>query len=268
MTQPHFDRFGSLLSPQGAMYVYDDSEGFLLMQVDIYKAFLQANHIDVTPTIEREIALLCRQLQARDEADFDAQGVPPTLTALLQLTKKSKVIAYSKRIFITQDDLFLLIHNSKQIGFSHRSKFKEYVPEGRRVLDTDFSRLKQGDPRTFLRKIPPIFAERKRYHVHMFANANQWHCFYFTYQDMEDGAQPHWEHGPHLHYISYLWTDHSKRRVWDSVDSRDIPFTGAHIRLRPFNFDQDSRTLNSNFHKLAHALLSHYKERPHQPTSQ
>lgn len=238
MKEQHYYQLGSLTSPSGALFVIEDAEGNILASAEIYKAILQANGIEITPEIEKQVISYTRDRQAEFDRQVESMGIPEKLKTILQFTKKSKAVAYCKRIRISEDELFLLVHNCSQIGFAHRSKFAEFVPKSREVSDSDIAEMKQGNPRKFLNKVKRIFEERKRNHVHFFEKGKEWHCFYYSYKDMESGEKRHWKLGSHLHYVSYLWPDLRKRQVWEAFDKRNVDIQGVHIKLDPFIYNQ------------------------------
>jgi len=232
MEVSHFSRLGSPTSPNGALYVIHDQEGIVLANADLIKAAMQLKGITITPEVEQQIFLYCREKQAEIDRVTNSEGIPDKLNTLLEFTKKSKVVAYCKRIQLSEHEMFLLMHNCSQIGFTYKSKFTEFVPQGRKVLDSDISDMKQGNPRQFLKKVHGTIEERKRNHVHLLEKGKEWHCFYFSYRDMDYGKKGHWKHGSHLHYVSHLWPNLRKRQVWESFDQRNVDIQGSiHIRL-------------------------------------
>jgi len=258
MEAPHYYKLGSIKSPHGALYCIKDKDGGIQAYTEICVATLQANGIQVTPDIEQEILSYYRQLQEECDRQLDSEGIPKKLQTLLRFTRKSKLVAYCKRITISEDELFLLLHNCSQIGLKHQSKFIEFVPQSRKLLDSDISDMKQGNPRKFSSKVRSIFAERKKYSVHLFSMGNEWHCFYYTYQDMECGGKSHWALGPHLHYVSHLWPNYRKRQVWESFDSRNINIQGVHIKL--IRSEMDAEAINQQFNSSFIELLDKFKK--------
>ena len=255
MEVPHYFRLGSPASPNGALYCIKDTEGSIQVYTEIIKSALQANGILVTPDIEQEIISYFRQQEEEYDRQINSEGIPEKLKTLLSFTKKSKLVVYCKRIQISEDELFLLIHNCSQIGFKHQSRFTQFVPPSRKLLDSDIADMKQGNTSKFTSKIHRIFEERKNYMVHLFERSKEWHCFYYTYKDMDDKS--HWRLGPHLHYVSYLWPNYRKRQVWESFDKRTINIQGVHIKLEPSVID--SQSFNRQFKSLAIDMLNKFK---------
>jgi hypothetical protein len=238
MQEPHYYKLGSPTSLNGAVFLVKDEEGQILAEVEMYKAYLHVKGKEVTPQIEKMIDMYCREQNDKLNKEVDSLGIPAKLKELLAFTKKSKVEAFCKRITITEHEIYLLVHNCSQIGFTHKSKFPEFVPESRKLKDSDWAEMKQSRPNNFLNKVDRIFEERKNYMVHLFEKGTEWHCFYYTYKEMEKGEKGHWEGGSHLHYLSYLWTEYGKRRVWDSFDKRHVEIKGIHIKLEPYDMDE------------------------------
>lgn len=217
---------------------------------------LQANGIEVTPQIEQEILLYFKAQQEEYDRELSSKGIPEKLQTLLGHTKKSKLVAYSKRITISEQELVLLVHNCSQIEYTHRSKFLEYVPENRRLTESDRTLIRQSEPKKFIGKIRAIFEERKNYMVHLFESEKIWHCIYYTYHEMEaDNNQ--FKYGPHLHFVNYLWPEYTKRKVWESFDKREHNIKGVHIRLKPL--PPPPPQANQEFRELAKAFINKYK---------
>lgn len=210
-----------------------DAKGEIQVFKEIIETLLQANGIVITLDIEKEIIEILQREQDKFDKQLSQKGIPENLEAFFKFSKKKDIVSYSKRALISEDELFLLIHNCSQIGFTHKSKFPQFVPKEREILDSDLAELKKSDPRKIGNKIERIFEERKNYMVHLFEKDKEWHCFYYTYKDMETGEKNHWRHGPHLHYVSYLWPYLKKRQVWESFEKRNIDLQGIHIRLKP-----------------------------------
>jgi len=245
------------MSKQGAIFLAKDIEGGIQASTHIMKITLEANGIVVTPQIEQEISLYFKMRQEEYDKEVFAQGVPEKLQTLLNYTKKSKLLAYCRRITISEEELFLLVHNCSQIGYTHQSKFLEYVPENRRLTESDRAILIKNEPKKFFGKIRSIFKERKNYMVHLFESDKIWHCLYYTYHEME-ADNNEWKHGPHLHFVNYLWPEYTKRKVWESFDKREHNINGVHIRLKPI--PEYKAEGNQEFRALAHALIAKYKQ--------
>ena len=80
--------------------------------------------------------------------------------------------------------------------------------------------------------------ERRHISAHLFQRDLEWHCFYFSYSDIEEeDSQNHWKHGTHLHYVSHLWPRYDRDQIWDQFDKRSTDIPGnLHIRFIPFQY--------------------------------
>lgn len=249
---------GNPMSKHGAFILTKDIEGDIQALTDVIKLTLQANGIEVTHEIEQEISLYFKTQQEEIDLELSSKGIPEKLQTLLDYTRKGKLVAYCKRLIISERELVLLVHNCSQIGYTHRSKFLEYVPENRRLTESDRASMMDKEPKKFINKIHAIFKERKNYMIHLFESGEKWHCFYYTYKDMESVGKNRWKHGPHLHYVSYLWPEYGKRQVWESFDKRQHNIEGVHIRLEPLpQYNQEG---NQEFRALSHAFINKYKQ--------
>jgi len=249
---------GNPTSKAGALIFTQDIEGTMQAYTDVLKLTLQANDIVVTPEIEQEISQYFKTEQEKYDLELSSRGIPENLNSLLNYTRKKKLIAYCKRLIISEKELVLLVYNCSQIGYTHRSKFLEYVPENRRLTESDRTSMRHKEPKKFISKIDAIFKERKNYMVHLFESSEKWHCFYYTYKDMEPAGKNSWIHGPHLHYVSYLWPEYGKRQVWESFDKRHHNIEGVHIRLE--RLPQPSQKGSPAFEALSRALINKYKQ--------
>ena len=230
MNKERFTKFGSPKSPGGAMYISYTREGMIQSIADILVSALELTGETITPEIEK-LALELSQKKI-DEIDRKAskEGLPDKLKVLFEINKKSKAIRYCKNLELSEDELYLLIHNSSQIGFKCHSKFAEYVPSHLKLTDLDISRIHNNQPEKFRKKVNAIFSERRHISAHLFDRGGQWHCFYSAYQDLEP---THWRCS-HLHYVSYLWTQLTKERIWAAFDKRSTNIPGnIHIKLIP-----------------------------------
>ena len=212
------------------------------MDVDLKLAGLHAKGMHITPEIESKIKSDVQQKKLEYNNKVDQVGIPDIFKSLFLTTKKAQAEQYARQIVITEYDLFLLIHNCSQISFTHRSKFKQYVPEHLVVSDADRDEMKAGNPKKTMTKVHSSLLERRYIHVHLFEYSSEWHCFYFSYKDIEPANTNHWKYGSHLHYISYLWPGLKKRWIWSKFNKRFTDISGSlHIRFEPFEFPNHLR---------------------------
>ncbi len=119
------------------------------------------------------------------------------------------------------------------MGFTHKIKTRDFVPQHLQISKDDIAQMKGGKPKAFLKKTSGMLGERKRIMVHLFEGRDQWHCFYFSWSDLADGDAAHWKYGAHIHYVSYLWSNLQNTRILESFDKRSADIPGSmHIRFK------------------------------------
>jgi len=240
----HVTRFGNPATRLGARYVALDIEGLRQTAVDLEHLRLIADGVPITESMVRRIEDRVRREQVLLDHRIAAEGVPKDLTSLLEIDRKADARKYLTQQHLLEYDLFLLIHNCKQIEWSHRSKFPEYIPDHLQITETNRHDLHRGELKPMARKFASGMEERRRIHVHLFEQNPMWHCFYFSYDDLQAGSASHWEHGPHLHYISHLWPKYDKEDVWSLFDTRHTKISGnIHIRFRQFEYSSSGTNL-------------------------
>ena len=247
MRNRHITRFGSPLTRSGALYFASDQEGLIQMDVDMKLAQLYANGVVITPDIKFLVKSNVQQRKAEYHDKVDQVGVPDELKNLFLITRKAQAERYSRGLVLSEYDLFLLIHNCTQIHFTHRSKFRQHVPDHLKVSDTDRDEMKTGSPKKTLTKIRSGLLERRWIHVHLFECGQDWHYFYFSHQDIDPTDTNHWKYGCHLHYISHLWPNLKKGWIWKKFNKRSTEISGSlHIRFEPFEFLNPDEAVESN----------------------
>jgi hypothetical protein len=250
MRNRHITRFGSPLARSGALYFATDLEGLIQMEVDMKLAQLQLNGIVITPEVRSQVKGNARQKRAEYHDKVGQLGIPDKLKDLFLITRKAQAEQYSRGLVISEYDLFLLIHNCNQIRFTHRSKFKQYVPGHLKVTDTDRAEMMAGNPQSMRKKVKSGLLERRYIHVHLFEYGSDWHCFYFSHQDIDPTDTNHWAYGCHLHYVSHLWPNFKKRHIWNKFNKRftEIPGT-LHIKFKPFEWPKPDEFAKSYLNK-------------------
>jgi len=217
------------------------------MDVDMKLEQLQAKGVLITPEIKSQVKTDVKRREAEYHDKVNQAGVPDKLKELFLITRKAQAEQYARQTVISEYELFLLIHNCSQIRFTHRSKFKQYIPEHLKVLDTDRDEMKTGNPKKMMKKVSSGLLERKYIHVHLFEFSGDWHCFYFTHQDIEPTSANHWKYGCHLHYISHLWPRLRKRWIWSKFNKRSTDISGSlHIKFEPFEFPNPDEAVESD----------------------
>lgn len=247
MRNRHITRFGSPLTRTGALYFIVDQHGLIQMDIDMKLERLRANGVAITPDVRAQVKDDVRQREAEYHDKVEQVGIPDKLINLFQITKKAQAEKYSRELVLSEYDLFLLIHNCNQIRFTHRSKFKQYIPDHLRVSDADRDKMIAGNSKTMLKKVRSGLKERRWIHVHLFESGQEWHYFYFSHQDIDPTDKSHWKYGCHLHYISHLWSNLKKRWIWNQFNKRSTEISGSlHIRFEPFEFPNPDEAVESN----------------------
>lgn len=247
MRNRHITRFGSPLTRSGALYFACDQEGLIQMDVDMKLEQLHANGVVITPNVKSQVKDSVRRKKAEYHDKVSQVGIPDKLINLFQITRKSQAERYSRGLVLSEYDLFLLTHNCSQIRFTHRSRFKQHIPDHLIVSDTDRGEMKTGNPKSFLKKVRSGLLERRYIHVHLFEYGSDWHYFYFSHQDIDPADTNHWKYGCHLHYISHLWPNLKKSWIWKKFNKRFTEISGSlHIRFKPFEFPNPDEAIESD----------------------
>jgi len=250
MRNRHLTIFGTPLYHPGALYSPSDQEGLIQMDVDLKLAELYAKGVVITPDIKSQVKQDVQRRKVEYHDKVNQLGVPDKLKKLFLITKKAKAEQYVKELVLTEYDLFLLIHNCSQIRFTHRSKFKPYIPEHLVVSNTDIDEMKTGHPKKVSTKISAGLSQRRYIHAHLFECGSDWHCFYFSHQDIEPADANHWKYGCHVHYISHLWPNLGKRWIWNKFNKRYTEISGSlHIRFEPFEYPHPDEAKESYLNK-------------------
>ena len=166
--------------------------------------------------------------------------VPEYLHKMLEIEKKSELEKYCKNLIITQEALFKLITSSHKIGYLHQIKHIDFVPPHLKPTGKEKEALSSakagetlaGDAKKLVNKISQIFKERRLLSVHVFCNNTKWHLFYFDQDDMEE-RNNHWKHGPHIHFVNYLWPNLDINNLWKLFNKVESSAAGKlHIRYK------------------------------------
>ena len=153
MRNKHITRFGNPTTPDGARYYVTDEEGLFQMAVDFEFARLTRDGISPADQLESRIIDRVKTEQLVYHSNVANEGIPESLKILFQIPKKSDAEKFCKKLAISELDLFLLINNCNQIGFEHRSKFPEYIPDNQIITDEDRRNIKNRNLKSISRKI-------------------------------------------------------------------------------------------------------------------
>jgi hypothetical protein len=233
----HVTRFGNPATPLGARYVVSDRDGLRQVAIDLEHLRLITNGVPITDTMFHLIEDRVKVEQVLLDHRLTSEGIPKNLSLLLDIGRVADARKYTNQLQISEYELFLLIHNCEQLGWGHRSKFPQYVPDHLQISDKDRQESHLGRLEPLARKLASTMEERRCIHVHLFERGLAWHCFYFSNDDLREGKESHWKHGPHLHYVSHQWPKYSKEEIWSLFDTRQTKISGAiHVRFRQFEY--------------------------------
>jgi hypothetical protein len=182
---------------------------------------------------ERHEALRARRENEMRER-IRAKGFPSSLRALMTAPGKAAKVRVARGLFITGESFHRLVFNCDLRGYSHRIKVVEHTPEHLKPTPEEFEAMYQSQTETpasrrFLRALKPRLEERRCWTVHLLEKGDEWHCFYFSYDDALRGEQ-HWKGGKHVHYLAHdFGLQMSKEEVWDAFDERQVSLSALHI---------------------------------------
>ncbi|MAF78796.1 MAG: hypothetical protein CME60_11580 [Halobacteriovoraceae bacterium] len=232
LTHHDLEILGDPSSKEGALAVCKSVRGCLGLEIETRLRIGNSKYNSL-----REARLGFNEKLRKKEKELREEGVPNSLFQLFNFTSKNEVKKYCRQIEITEKCLSLLIFNCDQIGFSHESKFKKFVPEQVQYGREEIGLLGSKDTsakvrKKIMNKVDGTFNFRRNVNCHMFTNGPMWHCFFFSYEDSQDlpNKEPHWKHGTHIHYVSYIW-DNDKCKLWEKLNHRKISVTDFHIKF-------------------------------------
>jgi hypothetical protein len=227
MPDDEFRVFGNVRSPSGAIMACSGRGGITQMYAFVAREHLKIAGTVITPDVEKMIQAFAETKVKDLFAEIEAQGVADYLAQLFVLGKKREAEKHLRKLTIYKEDFIALIHNSDSIGFSHSLVRKQFVPDYLHITKSDLDAVRKSahgnlSPEAWatLRKVRTTFDERKVNHCHLFERGSEWHAFIFSYEDITRGDRQHWEHGPHLHYLSHLWRTVTKEQFLTSFEGR------------------------------------------------
>ena len=163
--------------------------------------------------------------------------VPNYLQELLSISKKSELEKFARKIEITIRDFSTLVWNATSIGYLHDIQYHEFRPPDARFEADLLGEPDEEQRRQNLRKVvgqlSRIFDQRQLLTAHVFWNSERWHVFYFDQRDRQS-SDNHWEHGPHMHFVNFLWPNYDPAKLWETLQEAETRVRGKlHIRCEP-----------------------------------
>jgi hypothetical protein len=161
---------------------------------------------------------------------------------LMNKTKKRDAITFCKKLTINSTDfanLILVAIAGILDPYKYANHFNDRIPghlipsdEERTAMGSNGIGPLRGKAKQAISKFSQMFIDRRYLAAHLFYTLNYkyWHLFYFDQRDNEDHNN-HWKEGPHIHYVSDLWTQFKMPDIWNRVLSGDTKFGSTpHIR--------------------------------------
>lgn len=182
-----------------------------------------------------QIAAMQKAIQTWEDmkAEVEKEGPSPFIIKLFLAEGKRDALQITKNLKITHHEFSNLVILSNKIGYSHSQETIEILPpdlENRQIPSLLHWNGKddlyhEGETDLSEGELKRLISERKVMHVHSFEKEDIWHCFYFTYSDIQG---KHFQNLEHVHYISSLWTK-SKEAVRENLKQKRHAQWGTHI---------------------------------------
>lgn len=155
----------------------------------------------------------------RDPVDLEG------FLTIFTFAKKRDLEKYSRTTILHGRDLVHAICacDNGILPFKHRAVFRRIIPED--VILTRANHLAiQGNgvgplnpqARKAVRRLFQLIEVQRHLAGHLFyvPNSSEWHFLYFDQRDVEAARRNHWEHGPHVHFINWLWPTCNPHQLW------------------------------------------------------
>lgn len=226
-------RFGNIRDKSGTLYLMADIDGFEAFYRDYFEAALTSRGIPISKAVRKVINSQAREKRIELFAALRKEEIPTDLQALFKVGSKKEAEILVRSMTITKRGLSTLIHNAGNLGFKHRIKRKEFVPEHLVVSDGEMNEFTKNPvgpmskaARKTARKVEGAFDQRRVHICHLFQKRDVWHCLYFSFDDMGNLNDNHWQFGPHVHYVSSLWCKIKPHRLLQLFDVRHLKIPG------------------------------------------
>lgn len=163
--------------------------------------------------------------------------VPNYLQELLSISRKRDLERFVREIEITMGDFVTLVWNAPSIGYWHGIQHREFRPADARfdaeLLRVPDSEKRRRSLRRVVGQINRILSQRRLLAAHIFWDSDRWHIFYFDQRDRQS-SDNHSQHGPHIHFVNFLWPNHDPLKLWEALRDAETRVSGAlHIRYDP-----------------------------------
>lgn len=148
--------------------------------------------------------------------------------SLFESDSKKEVEKVCSELTITSADILYLVQLSEarivEFPYLHASKFLEETPENVQLTSKNIDAIRGNgigplsrDAKKAVNKLFQAPLQTRRLMAHMFYRPDHrfWHFFYFDLKDTYKLGN-HWEYGPHMHYVNWLWPNLNCQDVWKS----------------------------------------------------
>jgi hypothetical protein len=173
------------------------------------------------------------------------------LMTLFTFDNKRHLESYARNVTIFSKDfvnLILAARHQPSFPFRQQSYYGWITPPAVVPTANDLSALRRDEKGMFsspalrktTRKLGQFVDQTGPIAAHAFyvPGTAEWHMFCFDHRDERPSAPNHWEHGPHVHFINWLWTAIDHRLMWERLTREHEKPNGAlHIRFSDFGPD-------------------------------
>lgn len=148
------------------------------------------------------------------------------LLGLLSCSSKRDAKRLAGTLMLSSSAFDELITSAASLGYVHQPCVRDMVPAH---LASGLAVLASGNPSKLATRLPQMFKDRRRLVGHLFhtLDGTVWHLFYFDQRDMGHTRPANWKRGPHVHYLSHLWPEHSMQSIVDEFNSAKPHLNGA-----------------------------------------
>jgi hypothetical protein len=165
-----------------------------------------------------------------------------SLLTLCNLPSKSEVEKYCRSLTIRQCDFVSFILHAQSGVFDpykYACAFRDRQPphliptaDERAAFGASGVGPLQGKAKKVLYKMSQMLRDRRALAAHLFYTPDHahWSLFYCDQRDTLT-ADNHWEHGPHLHFVSSIWVRIEAGTVYQQVTNGKCRFPSVHIRF-------------------------------------
>jgi hypothetical protein len=172
------------------------------------------------------------------KADADVTS----LCTLCNLLSKSEVEKYCRSLILRQRDFVSFVVYARFGVFEpykYACHFRDRQPahliptaEERAAIGTSgVGQPLQDKAKKAIHKMSQMLRDRRHLAVHLLYTPDyaHWSLFYFDQRDVR-AIGNHWEHGPHIHFVSSSWISLDAGAVYEQIAHGKCKFPAVHIR--------------------------------------